>query len=191
MYMNPDQSNNADGPARPRITIATVTFNAATTLETTLKSVAAQDYQHIEHLIVDGCSTDNTLSIIRLHMEQNTHLQCPHHIRLQSEPDEGLYDAMNKAIALAQGDYIVFLNAGDSLHSTQTISHIVDCIEKNTQPNGVRPAIVYGETDLVDEQGHFLRHRRLTTPKHLTLFPHGDESLSPILLRTDRSGTGL
>lgn len=152
--------------SKPLITIATVTFNAATTLQATLDSITAQDYPRIEHLIVDGCSTDRTLSLVQRYVERNTMVEHPHQIRLICERDEGLYDAMNKAIANAAGDYIVFLNAGDRLHTPTTLTDMVCQIEwvKGDYSN---PAILYGETDLVDASGNFVRHRRLTTPSIL------------------------
>ena len=147
----------------PLITIATVTYNAESTLERTLESVAQQDYARIEHLIIDGCSTDHTLSLVGRYVEQN---QARHNIRLICEPDNGLYDAMNKALLNATGEYIVFLNAGDRLHSTNTISAIA------RQTGWVKgdhrhPAILYGDTHLVDAEGNFLRRRRLTPPEEL------------------------
>ena len=158
--MNQDKVVNS----LPLITIATVTYNAGATLQRTLDSVAAQDYDKIEHLIVDGLSTDKTLSIVQRYVEQNNNR---HQIRLTSEPDDGLYDAMNKALALASGDYIVFLNAGDKLHSQDTISKVAACARWRKGRNS-NPAIIYGETDLVDDKGNFLRHRRLTTPEKLS-----------------------
>lgn len=148
----------------PLITIATVTYNAEATLERTLRSVAEQDYDRIEHLIIDGCSTDHTLSIVQRYVEHN---QARHNIRLVCEPDNGLYDAMNKALQQASGDYIVFLNAGDCLHTASTISAVAEQADwvKGDYSN---PAILYGETDLVDDEGNFLRHRRLQTPEVLT-----------------------
>lgn len=157
----------------PVITIATVTYNAASTLERTLHSVASQDYPYIEHLIVDGCSRDRTLSLVQRYVERNASAAVPHNIRLVSEHDDGLYDAMNKAILQCTGDYIVFLNAGDCLHEPTTISSLVQCIE--WERDGVNPAVVYGETDLVDDEGRFVRHRRLSTPEqlHWKSFRHG------------------
>lgn len=154
-------------PARlPLITIATVTYNADKTLDTTLLSVAEQDYPRIEHLIVDGRSRDKTLSIVQQYVERNTTASNPHTIRLICEPDDGLYDAMNKAIAHAQGNYIVFLNAGDRLHSSHTISDVV-CAADWIKDDYANPAVVYGETDIVDGGGCFLRHRRLQAPETL------------------------
>ena len=153
--------------SKPLITVATVTYNAVKTLERTMQSVADQDYPRVEHLIVDGCSKDNTLSIVQRFVERNTTSEKPHSIRLICDHDEGLYDAMNKAISIAQGNYIVFLNAGDKLHEKTTLSSIMKQIEWKRW-NHANPAIIYGETDLVDNEGNFIRHRRLTTPERLT-----------------------
>ena len=149
---------------KPLITIATVTYNAEATLGRTLRSVAAQDYARIEHLIIDGCSTDHTLSLVQRYVEEN---QARHSIRLVCEPDSGLYDAMNKALLGATGDYIVFLNAGDCLHSTDTISALAQQTGwvKREQRH---PAILYGDTHIVDADGKFRRRRRLTPPEQLT-----------------------
>ena len=87
-------------------------------------------------------------------------------IRLIREPDEGLYDAMNKAIAQAKGDYIIFLNAGDKFHSETTLADVAAQLLRYN-PSRL-PAVLYGETDLVDDEGQFLRHRRLSAPERLT-----------------------
>ena len=150
-----------------RFTIATVTYNAGATIERTLQSVASQTYEAVEHLIIDGCSTDNTMVHIHHYVEQNTDLRHPHHICLVREPDNGLYDAMNKAIQQAKGDYIIFLNAGDKFHSDTVLAEVAAQVEERYNP-ARRPAVIYGETDLVDNDGHFLRHRRLQAPEHLT-----------------------
>lgn len=149
---------------KPLFTIATVTFNAEATLERTLKSVASQDYARIEHIIIDGCSTDHTLSLIGRYVEEN---QARHSIRLVCEPDTGIYDAMNKALLGATGEYIVFLNAGDCLHSTDTISSLA-AMTGWTKGDQRHPAILYGDTHIVDAEGTFLRRRRLTPPEELT-----------------------
>lgn len=149
---------------KPLITIATVTYNAEATLGRTLRSVAAQDYQRIEHLIIDGCSKDHTLSLVQRYVEEN---QARHNIRLVCEPDTGIYDAMNKALQAATGDYIVFLNAGDCLHDTNTISAIANQTDW-VKGESRHPAILYGDTHIVDDDGNFIRRRRLTPPEELT-----------------------
>ena len=88
-----------------RISIITVAFNAARTIADTLESVAAQTHPEIEHIVVDGASADSTLEIIERHGKYVT--------RLVSEPDHGIYDAMNKGLRLATGEIIGFLNADD------------------------------------------------------------------------------
>ncbi len=148
----------------PLITIVTVTFNAGEVLERTLRSVEMQAYPRIEHLIIDACSKDATLSLVRQYVERN--VQPVHNIRILSEPDRGLYDAMNKAIGMAEGDYLVFLNAGDKLHDANTIEELVKTID--WEHRGLNPAVVYGETDCVDNDGKFIRHRRLQAPEVLT-----------------------
>lgn len=151
-----------------RISIITVTYNAEATLERTLQSVVQQTYSEIEHLIIDGASTDHTLEIVKRYnyeLLRNTASALP--LRglggYISEPDKGLYDAMNKGLQRATGDYLCFLNAGDKLHSKETLAHIVASISDGS-PIGV----IYGDTQIVDAQGNFLRNRRLTPPEHLT-----------------------
>lgn len=148
----------------PLISIITVTYNAELTIERTLQSVESQSYPRIEHLIIDGCSTDHTMSHVQRYVERNGDNK--HLIRVLREPDKGLYDAMNKGIQQATGYYLVFLNAGDKLHEPTTIEQIVE--QTRWQRNQVNYAVIYGETDLVDNEGHFLRHRRLQAPEHLT-----------------------
>ncbi len=139
----------------PKFSIITVTYNAGATLEDTIQSVITQSYKNLEYIIVDGGSKDRTLDIIR---QYRTHIHT-----VVSEPDRGLYDAMNKGIRLATGDYICFLNAGDELHEDDTLLMMVHSITGN-----VLPDVLYGETAIVDEEGHFLRMRRLSAPEHLT-----------------------
>lgn len=147
-----------------KITIATVTYNAEETLQRTLDSVAEQTYAGIEHLIIDGCSKDRTMELIHRYVDDNTGREVTHDIVVVREPDKGLYDAMNKALENATGDYIVFLNAGDRLHSPDTLAQAFGNMEATAEH---RPAIVYGETDLVDGEGRFIRHRRLQAPARL------------------------
>lgn len=150
---------------KPLITLITVTYNAALTIERTLQSVEEQTYPRIEHLIIDGCSGDDTMAHVQRYVERNTNPR-GHIIRVVREPDNGLYDAMNKGINLASGDYLAFLNAGDRLHEPTTISQMVE--KTGWQRDRANYAVLYGETDLVDDQGRFLRHRRLHPPEQLT-----------------------
>ncbi len=151
--------------SKPLITLITVTYNAQDTIERTLRSVEQQTYERIEHIIVDGVSSDATLTHIRNYVERNQHPR-ERNIRMLREPDNGLYDAMNKGLQMATGAYLAFLNAGDKLHSDTTIAEMVEQI--NWKEGERNYAVVYGETDLVDNNGTFLRHRRLQTPEILT-----------------------
>lgn len=138
----------------PKFSIITVTYNAEKVLEDTIQSVIAQTYHRIEYIIIDGASKDGTPKIIEKYRDRI-------HI-LVSEPDKGLYDAMNKGIALATGDYLCFLNAGDSFHADNTLLQMAHSIHGNELPD-----VLYGETALVDADRHFLRMRRLSTPERL------------------------
>ena len=140
------------------ITIVTVTYNAEGTLERTLKSVEMQTHGNVEHIIMDGASKDGTLAIAQAYKERNDDRD----IRIVSEPDKGLYDAMNKAIVIANGEYICFLNAGDKLHNPQTLEFIVHIAQHNPDAG-----VIYGDTDIVDDNGMKLRERRLSPPKRL------------------------
>ena len=148
-----------------KITVATVCYNAASLIERTINSVEEQDYPHVEHLIIDGNSQDATLEAVHHYQERNSVARVPHEVNCLSEPDHGLYDAMNKAIDMATGDYIVFLNAGDTFHENTTLSKIVATAERYGETH---PAVIYGHTDIVDGEGNFLRHRRLSPPQRLT-----------------------
>lgn len=139
----------------PKFSVITVTYNAEAVLEDTIQSVISQTYRHVEYIIVDGASKDRTLAIAE---KYRTHIS-----RIVSEPDKGLYDAMNKGIGLATGDYLCFLNAGDSFHEDDTLQQMVHSLG-----NGELPDVLYGETALVDTEGHFLRMRRLSAPEVLT-----------------------
>jgi glycosyltransferase involved in cell wall biosynthesis len=152
-----------------RITYVTITFNAAAVLKRTLDSVLSQDYPEITHLIIDGDSTDDTMSIVEDYVETSNAAQNGHNINVISEPDNGIYDAMNKGLRSLDGDYVCFLNAGDFLPSPTIASRIAEMSEKDM------PAVMYGDTDIVDSDGNFLRHRRLAPPENLTWksFRHG------------------
>jgi glycosyltransferase involved in cell wall biosynthesis len=120
----------------PKISIITVTFNAEKVLERTIRSVISQSYPHIEYILVDGASTDNTQQLIQKYTN---------HITTSiSEPDKGLYDAMNKGLKLATGDYVWFLNAGDEIHDAASLQRMTDLGESD---------IYYSDTLVVNENG--------------------------------------
>lgn len=135
----------------PQISIITVVYNAETLLEGTLLSVLNQSYPHIEYIIVDGASKDGTMGIIRKYESKIS--------QWISEKDHGIYDAMNKGLHLAHGDYVLFLNAGDKIRDSETISNIF----RNNPPAD----IYYGKVDLINDQGLVLGERRLKPPAQL------------------------
>lgn len=143
-----------------KFTIVTVTYNAGPQIRHTIRSVEEQDYGLVEHLIIDGNSTDDTLEQVHHYMERNSNAVVKHEINCLSEPDGGIYDAMNKALGLMTGRYVLFLNAGDVLHDATTLSRVAALIAAEAR----QPAVVYGLTDLVDAEGRFLRRRRLEPP---------------------------
>lgn len=148
--------------------IITITFQAEAVLQRTLDSVLAQTYPHIEHLIVDGASKDGTLAMAKNYQQLSDAQHNGHTVIVQSEPDKGIYDAMNKGLAKATGDYVVFLNAGDWLPAGDTLQQVA---EKAAD----RPAVIYGDTAIYDGEGHYLYPRRLRPPKDLSWrsFRHG------------------
>lgn len=140
---------------KPKFSIITITFNAASVIEPTLKSVLEQSYTNYEYLLIDGGSSDETVE-----KAKSSGIKFAHII---SERDNGLYDAMNKGIALATGDYLCFLNAGDAFHTPDTLQGIVNAIAGENE----LPHVLYGETAEVDENRNFVRMRRLQAPEKL------------------------
>ncbi len=147
-------------------TIITCTYNAEHELQRTLDSVRTQTYAHVQHLIIDGLSTDSTVAMARAYADECKAAQSRHAVEVASEADKGLYDAMNKGLSRAKGDYLVFLNAGDTLADDTTLERIA------MQVRGIAadelPAVIYGDTDIVDDNGNFLHRRRLQPPERLT-----------------------
>ena len=144
--------------------IITCTYNAESVLQRTLDSVLEQTYSHVEHIIVDGASTDATLDMVEAYKQKSDAEDWCHEVRVKSEPDRGLYDAMNKGIQRATGQYVLFLNAGDTFPSADTLELVAESVGEGEEP----PAVLYGDTDVVDDEGRFLRHRRLSPPRRLT-----------------------
>lgn len=103
------------------ISIITVCFQSAATLEMTIQSVLSQDYPNVEYIVVDGASRDGTLAILERYSDR---------IRFLSEPDKGIYDAMNKGLAMASGEVIGFIGADDFYPSNDVISSVASAFEK-------------------------------------------------------------
>lgn len=141
---------------QPKFSIITVTYNASSVIGVTLESVLSQTYTNYEYILVDGGSTDDTVAVAKSSGIEFAHIV--------SERDNGIYDAMNKGIALATGDYLCFLNAGDAFYAPDTLQTVVNAIAEETE----LPDVLYGETAEVDAQRNFVRMRRLQAPKELT-----------------------
>ena len=116
-----------------KISIITVCYNAEDTISDTIQSVLTQDYKDVEYIIVDGKSTDRTLEIIQ---------SIKSRIKLISEKDRGIYDAMNKGINIASGDVIGILNADDVYKNCQVLTEVMDAFKANV-------SIVYGDIEYV------------------------------------------
>lgn len=136
----------------PLISIITVTYNAEKVIGKTLNSLEEQSYQDFEHLIIDGASKDKTLELIREKGLPQT--------RIFSEPDKGLYDAMNKGLKRAQGRYLIFLNAGDAFHDNDSLRNYAQEATKGAD-------IIYGDTEIVNLEGDRLGERHLKAPEVL------------------------
>ena len=126
---------------KPLVSIITVCFNSERTIEDTILSVINQTYPNIEYIIIDGGSTDNTLDIIKRYEKYIT--------TWISEPDEGIYDAMNKGLSISNGTYVFFLNSDDLFYSRETINQIIN---KNT----VSYDVIYGDVILCSEDLAFV-----------------------------------
>lgn len=151
-----------------KFSIVTVTFRAAQTFPRTAKSVMEQTYADVEHIIVDGGSKDGTYQLIEAYEKDNRDNGQGHAVRWLSEPDKGIYDAMNKGLRMATGKYVCFLNAGDKFPSPHTLSDIADQAEQAYCEDHEWPAVLYGDTNIVDNEGHYLGPRHLSPPERLS-----------------------
>ena len=174
------------------LSVITVTYNCRELLPRTLKSVSEQTFPSVEHIIVDGASTDGTLELIREYLELSIENEARPGAWI-SEPDKGIYDAMNKGLHMARGKYVLFLNAGDTFYSNDTLNEVfsgsgsvaaaADPGEAGSGPaaatgpgeTGSSPAaantagadIYYGQTKLTDREGRITGDRRLRAPEQL------------------------
>ena len=153
-----------------RFTVVTITYNAEAVLQWTLDSVLRQTYEEVEHLIIDGASTDGTLAMAEAYKRQSDSSESnQHHFIIASEPDQGIYDAMNKGLTQASGDYIVYMNAGDTFAQDDTLEEVVRRCRLGELPTDELPGVLYGNTNIVDGEGRFLRPRRLQPPVRVPL----------------------
>lgn len=136
-----------------RVSVITITYNAERWLERTMRSVLAQSCKDYEYIIVDGGSKDGTIDIVK-----RLEPQFEGRLSWKSEPDKGLYDAMNKGIARAKGDFLWFMNAGDEIYSPDTLTHVVAAATEETD-------IVYGKACIVNAEGvKVSEHHKVTPP---------------------------
>jgi glycosyltransferase involved in cell wall biosynthesis len=110
-----------------------------------------QAYSNIEYILIDGLSTDGTLEIIKKYQDR---------IKLVSEKDEGIYDAMNKGLSMATGDYVLFMNSGDEIYAAHTVAKVFGTADDAD--------IYYGETEMIDSNGQSLGQRRHQAPETFT-----------------------
>ena len=144
---------------QPKLSVITIVFNNVRDIERTILSVINQGYSNIEYVVIDGGSVDGTLEILNKYR--------PRISTVISETDNGIYDAMNKGLANATGDYVLFMNSGDEIYAPDTVEKIF-----STQPDA---DIYYGETEMFDENWKSLGQRRHKAPLQFTWkdFKHG------------------
>lgn len=140
----------------PLFSIITVCYNSADELERTIASIDSQTFGLYEHVIIDGASKDRTPAVLESAKNDKR--------TIVSEPDNGIYDAMNKGLGRAKGEYVIFMNAGDRFHENETLQYYADTIAANDSPG-----MVYGQTILVDAAGRTVGPRHLSAPENLTL----------------------
>ena len=144
-----------------KTTLITPTFNSAKTIADTLDSVIAQTLtlnntpapQDLEYLIIDGASTDGTLGIVREYQEKYPALN----IKFISEPDNGIFDAMNKGVKMATGDIVGILNSDDFFYSADVLSKVISKFEENPEIDAVYGDLLYVDNDDVKKQTRFWR----------------------------------
>lgn len=156
---------------RPFLSFITVTYQAVNVLSPTLDRFLTQSGLSFECLIIDGGSNDGTVELIKAFASRFQEKTIP--FRWISEPDGGLYHAMNKGIAMAQGDYLWFMNAGDRLASTNTLLQLNQALTKQEATltdnhQALLPDFIYGETMIVGKNYEVIGPRRLRAPKKLT-----------------------
>ena len=125
----------------PLISIITVSYNAVSTIEATILSVINQTYSNLEYIIIDGGSNDGTVDIIKKYKDEITYWI--------SEPDKGIFDAMNKGIEIATGKWINFMNCGDSFYSINTIEEVVKMMS-------IDFGIIYGDINVIKDRKEYL-----------------------------------
>jgi len=134
---------------QPLLSVITIVYNNVSDIERTLLSVIGQTYPRIEYIVIDGASTDGTMDVINRY-KANLAV-------VVSEKDKGIYDAMNKGLALATGDYVLFMNSGDEIYAPDTVTQVF-----NTAAGA---DIYYGETEMYNQNWESLGQRRHQAPE--------------------------
>jgi len=156
--------------SNPTVSIITATLNSAKTLEETIQSVRLQTYPHIEHLIIDGGSTDGTLDIVERYRSSLA--------RVVSEPDDGIYDAFNKGIVASSGEILYFLNSDDTLADSDVIEHFVRRFQEwpevwaiygNVRVREGARELILGRSLTVDDfrRGEYPQHPAMFVRRHV------------------------
>lgn len=135
-------------PMQAKLSVITIVYNNVAAIERTMRSVLEQTYSPIEYIIIDGASSDGTLDVINQYRSQVA--------KIISEPDQGIYDAMNKGLKAATGDYVLFMNSGDEIYDKNTVTQVF-ATEQNAD-------IYYGETEMYNEDWQSLGPRRHSAP---------------------------
>ena len=138
--------------SKPCLSVITIVYNNVKDIERTMLSVLNQTYPNIEYIIIDGASTDGTKDIVYQYKSRLA--------QFISEPDKGIYDAMNKGIGLATGDYLLFMNSGDEIYAPETVSEVFATAEAAD--------IYYGETEMFNDKWESLGQRRHHAPENFS-----------------------
>lgn len=164
----------------PKVSIITVVYNSRDALKATIDNITAQTYPNIEYIVIDGGSTDGSVQIAEEYKDYIDHYV--------SEKDKGLYDAMNKGLRAATGEFVWFINTGDYIENNSILMHLYEHW-------GLMDDVYYGETNFIDETGKVLGTRsQLTTrkvPDELTWksFRHGQVvSHQSIIIKRELAG---
>ena len=155
-----------------KFSVITVTYQASKVCQKTFESVFIQTYPWIEHLVIDGQSDDGTVEMAIRYQEKcwQQGESFHHEVTMLSEPDNGLYDAMNKGLERATGTYVIFMNAGDTFASPETLAEIVakGRLCELEASHKTLPAVLYGDTDIYDDNGEYIGPRHLSVPERLS-----------------------
>lgn len=137
---------------KPTLSVITVVYNNVRDIERTMLSVINQTYSAIEYIIIDGLSNDGTLDVINKYKNKVS--------QFISEKDAGIYDAMNKGLAMATGDYVIFMNSGDEFYEPETVEEVFAACKDAD--------IYYGETEMINDEGQSLGQRRHKAPNQFS-----------------------